>query len=70
MKKNTVETVEQLRAKLAALEAQEAPIEGEYKGIPTLTFNGGKPFSLGVRKLQRIVMHLDTVNAFIGKHNK
>ncbi|MGD9578188.1 MAG: hypothetical protein AB7Y74_08045 [Syntrophorhabdus sp.] len=45
--------------------------ESEYKGHPTLTFEGPcKPFSLGVKKLSIVKQGWPQVEAFLKKHAK
>ena len=45
--------------------------EGEYKGHPTLTFEGPvRPFSLGLRKLQLIKEAWPEIEAFLQRHAK
>lgn len=64
-------TVAQLEAELreARLREGDTVVEGDYKGHPTLTFEGaGKPFSLGIGKLRRVVTKIDDVKAFVEKH--
>ena len=45
--------------------------ESEYKGHPTLTFEGPvRPFSLGLRKLQLIKEAWPEIEAFLQRHAK
>ena len=45
--------------------------ESEYKGHPTLTFEGPvRPFSLGLRKLQLIKEAWPQVESFLQRHAK
>ena len=54
--------------------SQSAPLtvtESEYKGHPTLVFEGPcKPFSLGVKKLSLVKQGWPQVEAFLKKHAK
>lgn len=48
---------------------QPAVTESEYKGHPTLTFEGAfRPFSLGLKKLQVIQAVWPEVEAFLARH--
>ena len=45
--------------------------ESEYKGHPTLTFEGPvRPFSLGLRKLQLLKEAWPEIEAFLQRHAK
>jgi hypothetical protein len=70
----------ELRRRLRELEEENARLrmkservivtEGEYKGHPTLTFEGPfRPFSLGVRKLSIIKEVWPEVEKFLSRHS-
>lgn len=46
--------------------------EGEYKGKPTLTLDADSkwPFTFGISKARMIVEHIETIKAFVAKHDK
>jgi len=64
-------TNEEIQADIKKLQGnlKTEALETEYKGRPTLTFQGaGKPFSLGTTKLRRIMECEVQVKAFLSKH--
>jgi hypothetical protein len=66
--------IARLREQLAVAKSSEKVMtvtEGEYKGSPTLTFEGAfKPFTLGLGKLATIVKASKEIAAFVQKHGK
>lgn len=65
---------ENARLKSAALTAEPAKLivtEGDYKGHPTLTFDGSvRRFTLGLTKLRAIKDALPEIEIFLNKHSK
>lgn len=48
-----------------------APVEGDYKGHPTIsipTGKSGKPFTMGVTKAHAVLKWLEAVKQFATKH--
>jgi len=65
---------ENARLKSAAASAEPAKLivtEGDYKGHPTLTFDGSvRRFTLGLTKLRAIKEALPEIEAFLRRHHK
>lgn len=60
-----------LRATGAKEEAKLVVTEGEYKGFPTLTFEGSvRRFSLGLTKLRALKEAWPQVESFLQRHQK
>ncbi len=60
---------ENARLRRAAPTAAPKVTESEYKGHPTLTFEGAfRPFSLGLKKLQVIQAVWPDVEEFLARH--
>lgn len=60
-----------LRAASAKEQAKLIVTEGEYKGFPTLTFDGSvRRFSLGLTKLRALKEAWPKVEEFLERHRK
>lgn len=70
-----LKALEEENARLRALSGKDEPklvvTEGEYKGFPTLTFEGSvRKFSLGLTKLRALKEAWPLVEAFLQRHRK
>jgi hypothetical protein len=62
---------ENARLRSAAKPAKPTVTESEYKGHPTLTFEGAfRPFSMGLKKLLVIREVWPEVEAFLERHSE
>ncbi len=60
-----------LRAASVKEEAKLIVTEGEYKGFPTLTFDGSvRRFSLGLTKLRALKQAWPQIEEFLERHSK
>jgi len=67
--------LEEENARLRALSGKKEPrlivTEGEYKGFPTLTFEGSvRRFTLGLTKLRALQEAWPDVESFLHRHQK
>lgn len=70
-----LQELEEENARLRSVAKSASPkpsvTESEYKGHPTLTFEGAfRPFSLGLKKLQVIQAVWPDVEAFLARHGE
>lgn len=70
-----LKVLEEENARLRALSGIEEPklivTEGEYKGFPTLTFEGSvRRFSLGLTKIRALKEAWPIIESFLQRHEK
>jgi hypothetical protein len=63
--------IRELEQELARIKRQIVITEEEYKGNPVLRFTGDfRPFSIGAKKAEVIILSIDRIKEFYNKHKE